>query len=59
MDLYHLLFVNDLILQGAATSHNYNTIKETLEIFCSILGQKINFKMLQVVFSKYLNNQCV
>lgn len=44
----HLFFANDLILFAKASKKNCTTIKNTLEKFCSIFGQKINYSKYQI-----------
>lgn len=47
----HLFFADDLILFDKASKRNCTAIKNTLDNFCSISGQKINFSKSKIYFS--------
>lgn len=49
----HLFFVDDLILFAKATKRNCLTIKNTLDKFCSLSGQKIILSKSKIYFSPH------
>lgn len=49
----HLFFADDLILFAKATKRNYHTIKNTINNFCSLSRQKINFSKSRIFFSPH------
>jgi len=48
----HLLFADDLIIFGKATSSDANSISTCLQKYCSWLGQKVNSRKSSILFSK-------
>ena len=47
----HLLFADDLVLFAKADRKNCVAIREVLDSFCSISGQKVNQEKSRVLFS--------
>lgn len=50
--IFHLFFVDDLLLFGGASVRQVKVIKKILEAFCAESGQKLNCQNLK--FSLYL-----
>ncbi|KAL0008955.1 hypothetical protein SO802_010457 [Lithocarpus litseifolius] len=49
----HLFIADDLILFAKVSKRNSTTIKNTLEKFCFVSGQKINFSKSRIFFSPH------
>lgn len=48
----HLFFVDDLMLFGKANEKNCQSIKDTLEVFCELSGQKVNNDKSRIYLSQ-------
>ncbi|KAF7840640.1 ribonuclease H [Senna tora] len=48
----HLLFVDDIILFGEATLNQMKVVKQCLDVFGEVAGQKVNGSKTHVFFSK-------
>ncbi|XP_056697398.1 uncharacterized protein [Spinacia oleracea] len=53
----HLLFADDLLLFGRADDSTTSTLREVLDSFCSVLGQKVNEEKSRLIFSHNTPNQ--
>lgn len=51
----HLLFAHDLILIGETTFTNCEVIKSSMNYFCSVSCQRINFQISQIIIFKNLD----
>ena len=49
--LSHLFFADNLVLFGKANEKNCQSIKDTLEVFCELSGQKVNNDKSRIYFS--------
>ena len=54
----HLFFVHDLVLFAKADVKNCQAVREVLDMFCKIFGQKVNVGKSQVFFSPNLDHSC-
>lgn len=51
----HVLFADDIILFSKATHEQAYIMKESIEVFCKILGQRVNFDKSMVFCSENVN----
>ena len=54
----HLFFVHDLVLFAKADVKNCWAVREVLDTFCEISGQKVNVGKSRVFFSPNLDHGC-
>ena len=47
----HLFFADDLVLFAKADRKNCQSVRDVLETFCNLLGQKVNLSKSKVLFS--------
>lgn len=47
----HLFFADDLVLFAKADRKNYVVVREVLDTFCSLSGQKVSMEKSRVFFS--------
>lgn len=51
------MFADDLLLFGKATERQMQTMKSTLDRFCTISGQKVSLEKTNVLFSRNVPSQ--
>lgn len=47
----HLFFADDLVLFGKANMKNYQSMKDALDVFCDLSGEKVSLSESRVYFS--------
>lgn len=53
----HLMFADDLLLFGEATTNQMSCMKDTLDKFCSMFGQMVSVEKTSILFVKCVNYQ--
>jgi hypothetical protein len=48
----HLMFADDVILFGQATTENMEAVLEVLQTFCAMSGQRVNYDKSSIFFSR-------
>ncbi|KAL5826847.1 hypothetical protein ACOSQ3_018686 [Xanthoceras sorbifolium] len=54
-DISHLFFMDDLILFGEATNIQAASMKNCMDVFCSISGQRVSFPKSRIFVSKNIS----
>lgn len=52
----HLMFVDDILLFGEATTKQIHCVKQTLNIFCNMSEQEVSQNKTRIFFPKNVNN---
>ncbi|XP_056698181.1 uncharacterized protein [Spinacia oleracea] len=55
VSISHLFYADDVFLFGKTTTHNIDTMKDTLEEFRKMSGLKVNFAKSSVIFPKKMD----
>ena len=53
----HLFFADDLLLFVRANEENCGSVREAIEEFCSLSGQRVNFSKSKVFFSPNVDHE--
>lgn len=51
-EVSHLMFADDLLLFGQATTSQMHCMRETLKKFCDMSGQQVSIEKTSMFFSK-------
>lgn len=56
--LFHIFFANDMVLFGASTITQMNTMMNCLNKFCESSGAKVSVAKTEIYFSKNTSDLC-
>ncbi|PKU76150.1 Putative ribonuclease H protein [Dendrobium catenatum] len=57
--LSHLLYADDLLIFGEASSHNCTVLMKNLDFFANVTGLKVNHEKSKLIISNYISDHTV